>query len=52
MAEDVYMPGRHPGEPIEDYQARTALEAEQRGVSVEEYKDSLMSDQARAAQSE
>jgi hypothetical protein len=52
MAEDQYMPGRHPGEPVEDYEARMAAEAKERGLPVEEHKEGLTSEQFRAGASE
>jgi hypothetical protein len=48
VAEDPYLPGREPGEPVQAYEARMIREAGELGTSVEDHKASLVSEQFRA----
>jgi hypothetical protein len=41
MADDPYMAGRHPGEPIADYQDRMTREANDLGITEEAHKANL-----------
>lgn len=41
MADDPYMAGREPGEPIEVYQRRIAKEAEDLGITVEQLQERI-----------